>query len=55
MSQMKNLIEAILNCDICEGQGITDAWSSPDGDFDFEWCDCNPYRLTIESQLVSAN
>ena len=29
------------NCDICKGSGISEGWISPDGDYDFEWCDCN--------------
>ena len=48
MSYMKQMIDTILNCEICEGKGITDAWSSPDGDFDFEWCDCNPHNVSME-------
>ena len=46
MSVMKRLLDEILNCEICEGKGISGAWVSPDGDFDFEWCDCNPERLS---------
>jgi hypothetical protein len=48
MSQMKNLIDNILNCSDCEGKGIVNAWVSPDGDFDFEWCDCNTEHLSVE-------
>ena len=48
MSYMKQLIDTVLNCEICGGEGITDAWVSQDGDFDFEWCDCNPYRVSVE-------
>lgn len=47
MSAIKYLLDEIVNCEICEGTGMTDAWASPDGDFDFEWCDCNPEHLTI--------
>jgi hypothetical protein len=36
------------DCKECSGKGITNEWSSPDGDFDFEWCDCNPNHLTVE-------
>jgi len=35
------------NCDLCYGQGIT-GWVSPDGDFDFDYCECNPLCLTLE-------
>lgn len=48
MSVMKKVVEEILNCPICEGKGITNEWVSPDGDFDFEWCDCNPERFVID-------
>ena len=48
MSAIKNLLDEIANCEICEGKGITNGWVSQDGDFDFEWCDCNPEHLTIE-------
>lgn len=36
------------NCELCDGTGIVNAWSSPDGDYDFEWCDCNPEHEVIE-------
>ena len=40
--------ECIFNsCNICYGQGMT-GWVSPDGDFDFEYCECNPLCLTLE-------
>lgn len=39
------------NCEICEGKGIHSEWVSPDGDFDFEWCDCNPEHLTEDMTL----
>ena len=45
---MKTLIDAILNCNECEGVGIVNAWVSSDGDYDFEWCDCNPEHLSVE-------
>ena len=34
------------NCVECNGTGIANAWVSNDGDYDFEWCDCNPNHLT---------
>ena len=48
MSAIKNAIDEILNCPICEGVGIVNGWVSPDGDFDFEWCDCNPHHLSVD-------
>lgn len=38
-------------CPMCEGKGITDEWVSSDGDFDFEWCECNPEHLVIEEMF----
>ena len=37
-------IDAILNCEDCYGKGLT-GWVAPDGDYDFEWCECNPEHL----------
>ena len=48
MSKMKNALDEILNCEICEGKGISNYWVSPDGDYDFEWCECNPNQLIID-------
>lgn len=48
MSAIKNAIDEIVNCEICNGKGISGEWVSPDGDYDFEWCDCNPEHLTLE-------
>ena len=39
-------LTTILNCSECNGKGIVNGWVSPDGDYDFEWCDCNPEHLT---------
>ena len=50
MSTIKNLLDTILNCDLCEGQGIINGWVAPDGDYDFEWCDCNPEHLTPDME-----
>jgi len=36
------------NCSDCKGSGIVNGWVSPDGDYDFEWCDCNPNHETPE-------
>ena len=51
MSATKKLIDEILNCEICDGAGITNAWAN-DTDFDFEWCDCNPEHLIPEFEEV---
>jgi len=48
MSNIKNALDQIANCEICEGAGITDEWAT-ETDFDFEWCDCNPQHLTPEN------
>ena len=48
MSNMKNALADILSCEICNGKGISNEWVSPDGDFDFEWCECNPHSLIVE-------
>lgn len=29
-----------ISCE-CEGTGIINGWVAPDGDYDFERCDCN--------------
>jgi len=50
---MKEMIDGILNCPDCYGQGMT-GWVSPDGDYDFEYCDCNPLNLIIENGKVVA-
>ena len=51
MSAIKNAIDEILNCPICEGVGIVNGWVSQDGDFDFEWCDCNPHHLSVDEEI----
>jgi hypothetical protein len=48
MSKIKNAIDEILNCELCEGKGMVNGWVAPDGDYDFEWCDCNPAHLSVE-------
>ena len=35
-----------LNCELCNGTGMVNGWANADGDYDFEWCDCNPQHLT---------
>ncbi len=47
MSNMKTALENVLACEDCYGLGYT-GWVAPDGDYDFEWCDCNPYKINIE-------
>ena len=51
MSAIKNYLDEILNCDECEGKGIINAWVSNDGDYDFDWCDCNPHRLIVGDEI----
>ena len=47
MKTTNELIDAILNCEDCYGHGVS-GWVSPDGDYDFEYCDCNPYKIIID-------
>ena len=51
MSNMKNALDEIANCETCNGHGFT-GWVAPDGDFDFEYCDCNPYQLSDPRQVA---
>lgn len=39
------------DCELCEGAGIVNGWASPDGEYDFEWCDCNPNHLTPDMEI----
>lgn len=48
MGKMKDIYMAIMECPICEGEGISDKWVSPDGDYDFQWCECNPFHLVVK-------
>ena len=50
----KELIDTILNCKECNGKGMVNGWVSPDGDYDFDWCDCNPEHLVpnMEEDLI---
>ena len=47
MKTTNELIDTILNCEDCYGQGVS-GWVSPDGDYDFEYCDCNPYKIILD-------
>jgi len=47
MKTTTELIDTILNCENCLGFGAT-GWVSPDGDYDFEYCECNPYKIIID-------
>jgi len=55
MSAMKNALDEILNCQECYGTGIVNGWVSPDGDYDFDWCDCNPHHLSVEDNAFEMN
>ena len=37
-----------MNCLECNDTGIVNGWVAPDGDYDFEWCECNPEHLAQE-------
>jgi hypothetical protein len=47
MAKVKDALTTILECEICNGSGISNGWVSPDGDYDFEWCECNPHNLIV--------
>ena len=36
------------DCLECNGSGIVNGWVSADGDYDFDWCDCNPEHEVAE-------
>jgi hypothetical protein len=52
MGKMKELYTQIISCEICEGSGISNSWVAPDGDYDFEWCECNPEHLIIDGEEI---
>ena len=52
MSNMKNAIETILNCDVCNGHGFTGWADRATGDFDIEDCECNPLGLPDPKQVA---
>ena len=52
MKTTNELIDTILNCEECYGQGVT-GWVAPDGDYDFEYCECNPYKIIIDRYDMS--
>lgn len=47
MKNLTQLLDTIRNCSACYGTGMT-GWVSPDGDYDFEYCDCNPQSLIVD-------
>lgn len=52
MAKVKDALTTILECEICNGKGIDNFWVSPDGDYDFEWCDCNPHHLIVDDGVA---
>ena len=44
---MIDRLDIIRNCGNCYGTGVI-GWTSPDGDYDFEWCECNPDELVLD-------
>ena len=44
MSNIKNALDNIVYCKQCNGQGFN-GYVSADGDFDFEFCECNPHNI----------
>jgi hypothetical protein len=49
MSYIKNALDEILFCSICNGQGYL-GWAN-EIDFSFESCECNPFNLIIENEM----
>lgn len=45
MGAVKNALMEILECKLCNAQGFIGYVS--DEDFDFEWCECNPYHFDV--------
>ena len=45
-----------INCE-CNGTGMVNGWVAPDGDFDFERCDCNVcyFGLLLEESIFDTN
>lgn len=52
MGKVKNAILEIRSCEICYGKGYQ-GWVAPDGDFDFEWCECNPFELILDDEELA--
>lgn len=46
MSKIKNALDEILNCELCNGLGYEGFANGED--FDVEWCECNPNHLSVE-------
>lgn len=48
-------MKTLIDCE-CGGSGYTNAWVSPDGDYDFERCECNVcYFSAIEETSYPVN
>jgi hypothetical protein len=52
MSYTKRALDEILNCNICDGAGVVNVWVSDFDLFDFNFCECNPYNLIVEDEVV---
>ena len=48
MSKIKNALDEILNCELCNGLGY-EGWANGE-DYDIEWCECNPERLIVQDE-----
>lgn len=46
MKNTDELINTILDCSDCNGQGVH-YWANGE-DYDFEYCDCNPYKVILD-------
>jgi len=45
MSKMKELLDEILNCDLCNGKGWVFFGNATE--YDVESCECNPNELEV--------
>lgn len=51
MNKLENAIATVKDCDLCYGQGFI-GWSSPDGDYDYDFCECNPLELILDGDEI---
>ena len=51
MSVMKTLLDEIINCENCNGHGYI-GWADKSGNYDFEFCSCNPHHLSDPKQVA---
>ena len=49
MSYLKNKVDEIINCNLCNGLGY-EGWANGE-DWDIEWCDCNPEHIILDEMI----